>query len=303
MDSKRIQPAMGDIAPALQGDVAGQSRHPSGGGDASRRRKPWLALLFGIFLPTVAFAYVGRLGVFLLAYGVYFALVFVLGRTGLLQTLWGVWSMSAAGIVLFLASVLVPWMLARRERSWRPRWYNRWYLYVLIVVVVHVPAAMLVLNRDAWLGYATYRIPSTSMAPTVDRGDFVVADTRESTLASVGIGDVVVVESDQRPGELLLRRIVAVGGQHVGIGDDGVRVDGVLQPRDHLQGSDMMEARWMNYPDVDLEADELYLMGDNRGNSFDSRTTGPLSRSRVRARVTAIWWPPGSARLGAIRTR
>jgi type IV secretory pathway protease TraF len=56
----------------------------------------------------------------------------------------------------------------------------------------------------------------------------------------------------------------------------------------------------MKYTDVELASDELYLMGDNRGNSFDSSLTGPATRDLVRGKATAIWWSLGSTRLGPI---
>jgi len=80
---------------------------------------------------------------------------------------------------------------------------------------------MLMQQREEWIGYGSYRAPSSSIAPTVDAGDFIAVDTRSSTLGSLHVGDVVIVESEQKPGEILLRRIVATGGQHVVIGEDG----------------------------------------------------------------------------------
>jgi signal peptidase I len=231
-----------------------------------------------------------------------FGSIFLLGRVGMLQTLAGVWGMTTVAVAFAVVCIVLPWRFARAERFYRLRWYNRWYVYPLLVVVLHVPGTMLLLQREAWIGYGNYRSPSTSMAPTVDAGDCIVADTRSSALASLRVGDVVIVESEQKPGETLLRRIVATGGQHVVIGEDGVRVDGVLQSRTHQQGSDMLPEKWMKYTDVELAPDELYLMGDNRGNSFDSRLTGPATREFIRGKATAIWWSRSRARLGPIPT-
>jgi signal peptidase I len=296
---ERPIPPLGDMDAAMQGRGESVVRPPTGRGP--NPRKPWLALLLGIFVPSAGFAYVGRLGLFI-AMGVgVFGSIFRLGRVGMLQTLPGVWGVTALVVAFAIACIVLPWRFARAERSYRLRWYNCWYVYPLLVVL-HVPGLVLLQQREAWIGYGSYRVSSTSMAPTVDAGDFIVVDTRASTLASLHVGDVVIVESEQKPGEMLLRRIVAAGGQHVVIGEDGVRVDGVLQTRTHLQGSDMLPSKWMKYTDVELASDELYLMGDNRGNSVDSRLTGPATRDFVRGKAAAVWWPPASARLGSIPT-
>ena len=276
----------------------GRVRRSAGSGP--NPRKPWLALLLGVFVPSAGFAYVGQLGAFIVLTVGLLGALFVFGRVGMLQTLPGIWGVIALGFAFTIACAVLPWRAARAARAYRLRWYNRWYVYPLLVLALHVPVLAILVQREAWLGYGSYRVPSTSMAPTVDAGDFIVVDTRASTLASLRVGDVVIAESARKPGEILLRRIVAMGGQHVVVGEDGVRVDGVVQPRTHQQGSDLLPANWMRYADVELAPDELYLMGDNRGNSFDSRLTGPAQQASIRGKATAIWWSSSGERLGTI---
>jgi len=295
---ERPIPPLGDIDAALQGRDERIVRRPVGPG--AHPRKPWLAFLLGLFVPSLAFAYVGRLGVFVLLYGGFLAGLAVLGWSGLVQTLAGIGVVMLGGAALFLASLVLPWRWAVAQRPYRLRAYNRGYVYVLLLVAVQFPLSLGLLQRGAWLGFDTYRVPAASMAPSVDAGDFIVADTRASTLASLRIGDVVVVESVRRPGELIVRRIVATGGQHVVVGADGVSVDGVVQPRTHVQGSDALPPDAMKYADTVLAPDELYLMGDNRPLSVDSRTTGPATRASIHGKATTIWWSLDGARLGPI---
>jgi len=295
---ERPIPSLGDIDAALQGRDERAVRRPVGLG--AHPRKPWLAFLLGLLVPSLAFAYVGRLGVFVLLYGGVFAALAVLGWSGLVQTLPGMGVVMLAGAALFVASLVLPWRWATTQRPYRLRAYNRWYAYGLLLVTVQFPLSLAMLQRGTWLGFDTYRVPAASMAPSIDVGDFIVADTRPSTLASLRVGDVVVVDSGRVPGELHVRRIVAMGGQHVVVDQDGVHVDGVVQ-RAFQQGDDALESsRWIKYPDVQLTADDLYLMGDNRPNSLDSRWTGPAKRASVHGKATMIWWSLDRARLGPI---
>ncbi|MEO8673334.1 MAG: signal peptidase I [Tahibacter sp.] len=268
-----------------------------------RSRKPWLALLLGILCSPVAFAYVGRLawGIGLPVFSI--AVIAVLGWTGWMQSLFGARLAIAIGLTHLLASILLPWWFARAQRgAYRLRWYNRWYVYPLLLVAIGVPVGIVFEHREPWLGYATFRVPSNSMAPTIDEGDFFVADTRPGTLAALKVGDIVVCESILRQGELAVRRIVAMGGQHVVIDQQGLRVDNVLQRHDRQPGVDVMEKKWMMYPDVVLEPNQLYLMGDNRSKSLDSRTEGPFTRAQIHGKATTIWWSSSGYRLGAIPT-
>lgn len=264
-------------------------------------RQPWLALTLAVLATPLAFLYVGRLSLGIALLAAFLGALCALGQAGLLQSYSGFWLMLGLSAVFFAVSLGLPWWYARREReTFVPRWYNRWWGYLLVWLFVSLPAAGILLHREQVFGYASYRIPSGSMEPTIARGDIVVADTRASTLQSLAIGDLVVTESMARAGELYLRRIVAMGGQHVSVGEDGTQVDGVLQPRTHLQGGDVLPEKYMGFTDVRLEPGEFYLMGDNRGNSLDSHSEGPYEQGQIRARVTAVWWPL-SERNGDLR--
>lgn len=259
----------------------------------NRPRKPWLALLLAFVSTPVAFAYVGRyawaIGLTLLELGL-FALV---GWTGWLQSVVGFWITAAFCIPLIVASIVLPWVFARTQRNvYRLRWYNHWYGYLLLLVVISVPMTYLITSRARYFGFDNFRTPSGSMEPTISRGDYIVADTRPQTLASLQEGDIVVHESAANPDVLYLRRIVAMHGQHIVVDDEGVHVDGKLETRTHQQGSDVLPERWMRFADVQLEEGQVYLMGDNRGNSQDSRAEGPYELEQIRAKATAIWLSP-----------
>lgn len=197
-----------------------------------RLRQPWLALILAVIVSPLAFLYVGRLSLGIALLVAFLGALCVLGQAGLLQSYSGFWLMIGLSAIFLAVSLGLPWWYARREReTFVPRWYNRWWCYLLVWLFVSLPAAGILLHREQVFGYASYRIPSGSMEPTIVRGDIVVADTRASTLQSVAIGDLVVTESIARAGELYLRRIIAMGGQHVSVGEEGTQVDGVLQPR------------------------------------------------------------------------
>lgn len=294
-----IEPLMGDLD---QDGLAHSDAQSSILRDASNRpRKPWLAVVLAIVCSPIAFAYVGRYAWYVTTNAVLVAVIAVGGWSGWLQTFSGFWTLIGLGVALQIASITLVWFFARSQRhAYRPRWYNRWTVYPLLIAIVFIPMLVLFVNRESLLGYSTYRIPSSSMAPTVDIGDLIVVDTRPSTSQDLHVGDIVIADSIRRPGERNLRRIVAMGGQHVLVDSEGLHVDGVLQSHAHQQGSDMMAPKFMLFPDVELDPDQLYLMGDNRGNSFDSRTEGPYSPSRIHGKATAIWWSSAPQRRGAL---
>lgn len=141
-----------------------------------------------------------------------------------------------------------------------------------------------------------YRVPSGSMEPTVMTSDRVVVNKAAYGLRipwtgswlidaeAPARGDVVVLESPES-GIVLLKRVVAVGGDRVAVRDGQVSIDG--RPADE-------HAALSLGPGPDLEptlvpAGELLVLGDNRGNSHDGRAFGFVPVRTVLGRVEAVY--------------
>jgi signal peptidase I len=131
------------------------------------------------------------------------------------------------------------------------------------------------------------RIPSDSMAPTIAAGDHLLLDKRHP--AAVAAGDVVVVADPLGDG-LVVKRVVAVGGDLIGF-EDGVLVRNGL-PVDEPYTHDFLDGVYYG-PDV-VPAGSVYLLGDNRFDSVDSRQFGPVPVASVVGHVVARLFPsPG----------
>jgi signal peptidase I len=117
------------------------------------------------------------------------------------------------------------------------------------------------------------RIPSDSMAPTLEPGDHVVLDHRGR---AVSRGDLVVVP-DPQDGTLIVKRVVAVGGDMVGISDGVLEVDGRAVDEPYADRSLESGVYYGPYPVPD---GRLFLLGDHRAVSVDSRAFGPVPRLR-----------------------
>jgi signal peptidase I len=148
--------------------------------------------------------------------------------------------------------------------------------------------ALAVLLVSGLLPVQTIRIPSDSMTPTITPGDHLLLDKRHP--AEVAVGDVVVVH-DPLGDELLVKRVVAVGGDSIGF-EDGILVRNG-SPVTEPYTTDFLDGVYYG-PDV-VAPGMLYLLGDNRFDSVDSRDFGPVATSSVVGRITGRLFPsPGS---------
>ena len=161
---------------------------------------------------------------------------------------------------------------ARRRR--RPSLLTVGIVLIVLIVVVKVFVA------------EPFRIPSQSMEPTLRPGD-------QTLVWKLGAkapdrGDLVAFHAP-RTGEILLKRVVAVGGDTVGLEDGALVVDGrrVREPYADPKAIDSVY-----FGPVKVRPGTMFVMGDNRANSDDSRDFGAVPADRIIGRAVARVWPP-----------
>ncbi|RDG39853.1 signal peptidase I [Streptomyces corynorhini] len=147
--------------------------------------------------------------------------------------------------------------------------------------------------------YRPYAVPTNSMDPTVKAGDRVLAQRISG--GEVRRGDVVVFKDAQWGDMPMLKRVVGVGGDRIACCGTGGRltVNGEPVEEPYVQGMPGGQASMTGF-DAKVPAGQLFLLGDERGGSLDSRVhlqdagQGSVPRSAVSARVDAVVWPLGS---------
>ena len=147
-----------------------------------------------------------------------------------------------------------------------------------------------------------YHVPSGSMERTLFPGDRVVVDKRAYgwrvpfTLSRVVAGDApargdVIVFDAPDDGTRLIKRVVAVGGDLLEVREGRVFIDGRLQ--DHQA---VVELRLGGGPDVGrvrVPEGHVFVMGDFRGNSRDSRAFGFVKEAAIYARAQRVYYRAG----------
>ncbi|MBE0416482.1 MAG: signal peptidase I [Coriobacteriia bacterium] len=132
-------------------------------------------------------------------------------------------------------------------------------------------------------------IPTGSMEPTIMTGDRVLAEKISLRFRDPRTGEIVVFDDPTGRHPQLIKRVIAIGGQTVDIQDGSVVVDGTPLNEQYVHGK-VTDPGTIPLP-ITLAEDEVWLMGDNRPNSGDSRFMGPISESMVRGRAFSIYWP------------
>ena len=133
-----------------------------------------------------------------------------------------------------------------------------------------------------------FKIPSESMEPTLKPGDQALVE-KVAGRAAPHRGELVAFHQPGT-GAILLKRVVAVGGDTVGLEDGLLVVDGrtVREPYANTKSQDSVY-----FGPVRVRAGTVFVMGDNRGISEDSRDFGAVPTRNVIGRAVARLWPPG----------
>ncbi|GAB4274349.1 MAG: signal peptidase I [Coriobacteriia bacterium] len=135
-----------------------------------------------------------------------------------------------------------------------------------------------------------FLIPTESMAPTLEPGDRVLVNKVSYSLGEPHSGDVVVLASPDEEGVSLIKRVIAVAGQTVDIRDGQVFVDGEALYEPYVRQAsrdDLSLVRPVRVPEG-----HVFVLGDNRADSVDSRHFGPQPIEAVRGQALAVYWPP-----------
>lgn len=141
-----------------------------------------------------------------------------------------------------------------------------------------------------------FEVPTGSMETTIMIGDKLLADKITLNWQPVERGDVVVFADKVMPGRILVKRVIATGGQVVDIKNCLVYVDGEPLYEPYTNGSDTypldqyFQNNVIEYPLIVPEG-HLWVMGDNRENSADSRYFGTVTEDSVYGRAIMVFWP------------
>ncbi len=125
------------------------------------------------------------------------------------------------------------------------------------------------------------RVSSQSMTPTLTAGDHVLVDKLTGRWRAPAVGDVVVFHAPGG-GALVVKRVVALAGQTVGLEDGELVVDSTVR---HEPQVDVSRIDSTYFGPVTVPPDAVFVLGDNRAESIDSRTFGPVRVDGLVGRV------------------
>ncbi|MEP6757149.1 MAG: signal peptidase I [Chthonomonadales bacterium] len=137
-----------------------------------------------------------------------------------------------------------------------------------------------------------FSVSGKCMEPNLQEGERLLSTPVPYWFSTPGRGDVVVFESPGLHSQTFVKRVIGIPNDEVRIRAGNVYVNGNKcdEPyRKNIATGD--------YGPVNVEKGKLFVLGDNRDKSNDSRTWGQLPISQVKSKAVGLYWPPSSWRL------
>ena len=138
----------------------------------------------------------------------------------------------------------------------------------------------------------TFSIPSESMSPTLQPGDQVLVGKLAYRFTEPQRGDLAafVEGSESEEEEATIKRVVGLAGDEVAVDDGVLVVNGEPQEEEAYVDYRLTDSSFFGPEEV--PEGHVFVMGDNRSNSRDSRTFGPVPEGDLIGKVILRFWPP-----------
>jgi signal peptidase I len=287
-----------------------------------RRRSPVLAEILSFIMTGLGQIYAGRFGKGL----VLFFVSFFCGTIGAFALL-PIGAMGRTICLVFLGVGFAVWVYSiidarhiakRAPDDYRLKDYNRWYVYVLLVLL-QMPAGI------GWSMYVrsgiihAFQIAGNGMAPTIQLGERVLVNKLAYQSAPVQRGDIVALINPNNRSQTNIKRVVALPGDRVEVvaGElilNGKRIDSPIEAN---KGAEADAAKMLteelgghkypitvstappqkaeSLPETVIPNGQCLVLNDNRVNTYDSRRYGLVPLRDIVGRVDYIYWPRWSS--------
>jgi len=257
----------------------------------NKKRSIIISALISLMVPPCGHIYVGRPLRGFTIFGVGFAALLITGWFGASTALWSFYFAQILYVLLLVTLSIDASILAKQQNNYTLHIYNKWYIYIPLLLIMLFVLNFIIFNKGLFFGFNNHRGIFENMSPTLKTGDLIATDTRDYMQGIIPERkDIITFQYPKDPSTIYVKRVIGLPGEKIYIKNGVVYIDNkpVTEPyvpltyknRDYSQ-----EMREIEVPD-----DHVFVLGDNRDNSNDSRFWGTLPIENITGKVTLIWY-------------
>lgn len=281
---------------------------------AIKPRKPLLALLMSLILPGYGQLYNGDMSKAIWLF-LCVALLTIPGVAVIVLYLPDAWMLPAffgsltLVLLLWLYSMLNAWRSARRQQDYTPQSWQHSGMYVLVLILCYAVALPSLIDYVRKHLVESFLVPSGSMEPTVMTGDMFFADKRYNCpgcKTAVQRGDIAIFTYPNDRTTYFIKRIIGIPGDKLQIKGADIFINGKtlrVQAQSTTEGLQVTEtdgkttwqvlwtdtSKALPQTVMTVPAGTVFVMGDNRSASNDSRFIGTIPLQDVIGKAHQVW--------------
>lgn len=268
-----------------------------------KSRSPLLAFILSLFVMGLGQVYArrGRRAIIILLVGV---LIYMLFQwTHALTYYYGALAEIAVLLLYSLYQAVDAWKVASHQERVSLKMYNRWYVYAFYIIMV---INLFIFLSMHYGNYRIYKITSSSMEPTLQIGEIIVVKYPYQFDNQGSRGDLVTIDTtglreiddEDVPDGIYLRRIIAVPGDSYARRNDKSKLNSELIEETYIEVDNEKNKDSRFITAKDIAEGHVYVLGDNRDFSYDSRTLGPVPLDNITGEAMYVLWSKNQNRMG-----
>lgn len=133
---------------------------------------------------------------------------------------------------------------------------------------------------------ARIRVDGESMLPSLRPGEFIVVNRLAYKFDDPARGDVIVFRFPRDPEQEFIKRVIGLPGDRVRISRGTVFINDIALAEDYINAPAGYQGEWV------VPEGGIFVMGDNRNNSSDSRDWGSVPFEDIIGKAVFVYWPP-----------
>lgn len=282
-------------------------------------RNSFVAFLLSILTPGLGQIYNGQFkkGIILFLLLLFIPIIFGIFRFA--TFFYGIVSLFLIQTLLSIFIVIDSIIQSRRRKRYVRKRYNKWYYHFFIAFIMFV--IIWFYDIRTVIGVQTFTIPSVSQAPTIQKGDWLIADMQAYNNESLDYGHIVVF--NQPNGQIWTFRVVGLPNDKIKIVNNSVVINGknvkstfieeiifeghsVLVFEEEFSNNhkhkvfknkEAFDITKTNIDEIIVPSNNYYLLGDNRDNAMDSRFIGTVQKNDILGQIKYSYWGKSKDRI------
>jgi signal peptidase I len=266
------------------------------------RRKPLTAFVLSFLTPGLGQLYNGQASKSILLYLLGLLIMVFCSFYGLFFSFNGMIGWLAIVLAYMFFVMIEASISAGRLHTIKAKKYNKWYFYFLIIVINTFLINSLL--EPLIIPVKAYKVPVSSMAPTLLIGDHIIVNKRYYADKQPERDDIVIFPSPLDPRKDYIKRVIGLPGETIEIREKKVYINGQSLDEPYVRGTheaglSPSPATTENFGPVTVPAGKLFVLGDNRDNSEDSRHFGFVDITSLKGKALYIYWAKDKKRMGS----